>query len=375
MSAARNPASPGTLKERIVTLLARVDAPPDDAAFGPLALQAFAWQFDNNALYAAYCARRGRTPETVTDWTGIPAVPTAAFKEVDLVAGERTTHSATFRTSGTTQGTGRRGVHHVPDLSLYHASLLPNFAALVLPDDARLPMLSLVPPPEGMPDSSLAHMIGVIVRTLGAPGSGFFASVEHGLDTTALDDAIATCVGARQPVCLLGTSLSFVHWLDSGIRTRLPAGSRLMDTGGFKGAARVVDETELRAWYTARLGVPATHIVNEYGMTEMCSQFYDTGLRSHVRGEPAGPTHKHVPPGVRTRVVDPETLQPLERGRVGILQHLDLANLGSVLAVQTEDLGVHVGHGFRLQGRLPGATPRGCSIAMDDLLRSAGRRP
>jgi hypothetical protein len=48
---------------------------------------------------------------------------------------------------------------------------------------------------------------------------------------------------------------------------------------------------------------------------------------------------------------------------------VDLANLGSVAAIQTEDLGRVDEHGLVLEGRAVGATPRGCSIAMDLLLR------
>jgi hypothetical protein len=77
-----------------------------------------------------------------------------------------------------------------------------------------------------------------------------------------------------------------------------------------------------------------------------------------------------VPPWVRTRVVDPESLEPAAAGPAGLLQHFDLANVGSVMAIQTEDLGVAVDDGFRLLGRAPGATPRGCSIAMDLLLEA-----
>jgi hypothetical protein len=76
---------------------------------------------------------------------------------------------------------------------------------------------------------------------------------------------------------------------------------------------------------------------------------------------------------VRTRAVDPDTLAPLPPGEVGILQHFDLANAGSVMAIQTEDLGVVAGDRFTLLGRSPGAQPRGCSIAMDILLQD--RRP
>jgi hypothetical protein len=57
------------------------------------------------------------------------------------------------------------------------------------------------------------------------------------------------------------------------------------------------------------------------------------------------------------------------------LQHFDVANAGSVLAIQTEDLGVIVQDGFRVLRRASGAPPRGCSIAMDELLVAAKARP
>jgi hypothetical protein len=55
-------------------------------------------------------------------------------------------------------------------------------------------------------------------------------------------------------------------------------------------------------------------------------------------------------------------------GEPGILCHVDLANAGSVLAVQTEDVGIMDGHRFRLLGRATGAEPRGCALALADLL-------
>jgi hypothetical protein len=85
----------------------------------------------------------------------------------------------------------------------------------------------------------------------------------------------------------------------------------------------------------------------------------------------------HSGPGwVRTRAYDPETLEPLPDGEVGVLRHWDLANLDSVMALQTADLGRVRPGGFELLGRARGAEARGCSIAMDELLsalRDRGR--
>jgi hypothetical protein len=358
-----------------------------DEEFNALALRAFAYQFRHNAPYAAYVRRRGLAPEELGHWSEIPAVPTAAFKEVRLVSGDPDRAEAVFRTSGTTRGEERRGEHYILDLTLYHASLLPNFAAHLLPDGAELPVLSLMPPALELTDSSLAHMIAVVIDRLGAPGSGSYATVADGIDEEALGAALRGYEGSGTPVCLLGTSFGFVHWTDSlrarGERFRLAPGSRLMDTGGFKGRSREVAADELRATYVELLGIPEDHLVNEYGMAEMCSQFYDNLLRDRVMGGgaasgtelAAGARRIKVgPPWVRTQVVSPETLEPVARGEVGILRHYDLANLGSVIGVQTEDLAREVGGGFELLGRAAGAPPRGCSIATDLLLEAVAER-
>jgi hypothetical protein len=366
-----------TLRDQVLRFIARGwNAATDDATFDEIAKVVFEFQFEHNHPYRAWCNRRGKTPDTIEHWTGIPAVPTGAFKEVALVTDDASAAHATFRTSGTTLGNERRGTHYVRDLDLYHASLRSSFEAMLLPDGARPVMCSLLPPTSEMPDSSLVHMVDDVIANFGVGGSGHFATVAGGIDAAALADRLRECQRSDSPVCLLGTSLSFVHWLDtlaeSDTRHVLPPASRLMDTGGFKGQRRAVPETELRRSYTHRLGLAAESCINEYGMTEMASQFYDSSLRDAQEPGVGERVRRKVGPAwVRTRVVDPDTLEPVSPGSTGLLQHFDVANAGTVMAIQTEDMGVVEGEGFRLLGRATGAPPRGCSIAMDELLSAA----
>jgi hypothetical protein len=62
------------------------------------------------------------------------------------------------------------------------------------------------------------------------------------------------------------------------------------------------------------------------------------------------------------------TGEPARAGAIGSLSILDLANTGSVIAIQTADLGRRLGDGFEVLGREAGAEARGCSIAADLLL-------
>ena len=71
---------------------------------------------------------------------------------------------------------------------------------------------------------------------------------------------------------------------------------------------------------------------------------------------------------MRVTAVDPITLAALPDGEIGIARLVDLANVDSAVAIQTADRVRVAGDGVALLGRAPGATPRGCSIAIDEML-------
>ena len=359
---------PDDLREDLGAVLrAGPDQPLSTYDFQDLALRTFRYQYRTNPVYQAFCRRRGRHPDDLASWEDIPPVPTRAFKELPLVSGDPGRVERVFRTSGTTGGRGRRGEHHVLDLGLYHEALLPNFRAHLLPDGARLPVVSLIPPGPEAPDSSLSHMVEVVARHLGAPGGGWFVDAAGRLQERELSQLLDEHEAAGQPALLVATAFALVHWFDvlegQGRTHRLPEGSRVMETGGFKGRSRELTRDDLYAAIHERLGVPADRVVNEYGMTELLSQFYEPVLR-----DPRAPRRHQPPPWVRTRVLDPVTLEPVPDGIRGLLTHFDLANLHSVAHVLTEDEGVAHEGGFHVQGRSSGAEPRGCSLAMDQLM-------
>jgi hypothetical protein len=132
-----------------------------------------------------------------------------------------------------------------------------------------------------------------------------------------------------------------------------------------------VSREELYGAMARWLDVPPGRVVNEYGMTELLSQLYEPVL---VEGEEG--RGRHVPPPwLRVRALDPVTLAPLPEGRPGLLVFFDLANAGSVSHVLTEDMGRVTPEGVVLQGRVRGAEPRGCSLAMEELLAATRGDP
>jgi hypothetical protein len=310
-----------------------------DGNFGDLLLRLHAYQFRNNAPYRAFClsVAVGESPD---NWRQIPCLPQEAFKHADLRSFPAEQTKKTFCTSGTT-GKGY-GQHHFHTLEIYETAVLEGWRHARMPPG---PFLVIAPHPDEALYSSLSHMLGVL-----APRDNFIAPGGK-IDLERLR-------GLDAPVCLLGTALGFLRLFEElgAARIVLPPGSTAMETGGYKGSGRQISKTDLYAMFADKLEIDLENIFNEYGMTELSSQFYARG--------PSG-LH-HGPPWARAVVADPVTLEEVEEGETGILLVYDVANVGSVVGIRTQDLAIKHGEAFELLGRDPSAIPRGCSRAADE---------
>jgi hypothetical protein len=326
--------------------------------FNALALGIHAFQRHWNAPYAAWCAKR----PVPADWRQIPAVPQAMFKRYRLSCFPAGLVSNTFRTSGTTGET--RGEHHLRDSRLYDAAAVMGWKRLNLSNHVAI---FLTPSPLDVPDSSLLHMFGTFGRTFfrsRAFGEGTFLCQPDGrLDEKRLKPLFDELPMQRAPLAIFGTALGFLNffeWMGEN-RLSLAKGSYALETGGFKGSGRDIAKKDLYAMFEAKLGIPPGQVWNEYGMCELSSQFYTQGLgQPHTAG-----------PWVRALVVSPHTDAEVGIGETGVLRIFDLANVGSVLAIQTADLAMRRETGFELIGRDPVALPRGCSRAADEAMQAA----
>ena len=334
----------------------------DDGSFDALACDTYAYQIAHNDPYRRYVESLslGRPPQT---WRDVPAVPSSAFKDATLATFDPRHSELVFHTSGTTAQTS--GKHYVERAALYDASLLAGFDRFMLGDGARLRYLNLVPSPRAKPHSSLGYMMGHVGVLRGDGKAAYFLEDDR-VDTAGFAKALDLAIKERRPVCIAGTALGFVGLLEglAAIDRSFiaPPGSRIMETGGFKGRVRVVERAELYAGLTASLGIASEAIVAEYGMTELISQYYDApaSRTSEVR-------IKVAPPWLRTLVLDARGREVAD-GEIGYLRHVDLGNRSSVIAIDTEDRGFRTAGGIVLVGREIDATPRGCSLDAEDLI-------
>jgi hypothetical protein len=338
-----------------------------DAQFDAIAAEVFALQFTHDEAYRRFCQRRAMWPHRLRGWRDIPAVPITAFKDATLSCVPPPQCERIFMTSGTTRG-DVKGRNHHPTIAVWDLSMRRHFEQRFLQGTASLPMVLLFPDEAELGNSSLARYLSLAARTFGAPGSRSYVSVTGGLDVDGVCAALAAAQAQGHPIAILGASASFVHLVDAlqarGTGYSLPPGSRILDTGGYKGQSR---ELAPDAFYDAlarAFAIPRERCINMYGMTELSSQFYDAG-------NAVVPSVKQGPHWVRTRVVDPLTGLDVPAGQRGVLAHCDLANFNSAATILTEDVGVATADGFLLLGRAQGAEAKGCSLAVQEFLEAA----
>lgn len=304
-----------------------------------LALAAFSQQIGTNPTLAAMFG-----PARPARLLDIPAVPVSLFKELDLGPQPPLPSDALFRTSGTTGQV--RGVHRTRNTRLYDLGAVLHAHARVpaLPEH----MISLCPPE---PDSSLGHML----RLFGTVNQCFSDGLIHADTWECISD-----VSHHRPIFIAATAFALDALLAMPGAAALDSRSVVMVTGGFKGRTTRLDPPGLYRVLASRLG--ASRVAGEYGMTELSSQLWTDPV-------PAGevPGAFVAPPWLAVYTVDPVSGVPT--GGEGLLRFVDLANLGSVLAIETQDLGRVVpdpeGDRVTLLGRLEGAELRGCSLRVE----------
>lgn len=336
----------------------------DPIVFERLVRDVFEFQFENNPPYRAFCQARKVSPNTLPSLEQIPAIPTSGFKDLELSVLLPALRTTVFYSSGTTAQRPSRHFHSPETLKLYEKSLLKWFKPYVLPDLDHARFIILAPPPARAPHSSLVHMFQAVSAEFGGDQihfcSGLASDGSWALDFKTVLDARLKLASSEQPVVVCGTAFSFVHLCDylaeNGLTLSLPPNSRVFETGGYKGRSRSISKEELHKLISDRLLIPKTHIITEYGMSELSSQAYD-----RQTGD-ASDRIFHFPPWARATIISPETGNPVSDCETGLIRVLDLANVGSVMAIQTEDLARRNGSGFELLGRAKLAEARGCSL-------------
>ena len=349
------------LTEQVLRLIdAGVDADLSDADFNDAALRMFAFQYQLNPIFREFCDAKKVRPGDVSRWQDVPMVYNDVFK-THLVASFPLEQSVmACLTGGTTSLTQRGRIFRDEDgkrlvfganRTMTGAYLFPDFEA-----GQRCRILILAPSPELAPSMGMAIGMDQTRRAFGTPDSLFLLG-KSGIDVNGLLKALRESEASAVPVALIGATSAYVYFFQACRRKKmsfkLPPGSRVCDGGGYRGRFGVVTRDDYYAMVKEILDVPESHCVNVLGEAETATNLFDDSLRRRVKGLAPRKRTRPVPPWSRVLAMSIDTLQPVPDGEVGLLAHWDLANVPTVLAVITDNLGYTTdgGRGCEMVGR------------------------
>ena len=346
------PAAPGAeerhrLTEDVLRFIeAGVDSEVPDSVFNDYSLRMFAFHYEVNAIFREFCDAKKVRPGDVKRWQDVPMVYNDVFK-THLVASFPLEQSVmACLTGGTTSLTQRGRIFRDEDgkklvfaanRTMTGSYLFPDFA-----DGKRCRVLILAPSPELAPSMGMAIGMDQTRRAFGTDDSEFLLG-KSGIDINGLLRALRESEATGVPVALIGATSAYVYFFQACRRKKmsfkLPPGSRVCDGGGYRGRFGVVTRDDYTAMVKEILDVPDSHCVNVLGEAETATNLFDDSLRRKVKGLPARKRTRPVPPWSRVLAMSVDTLKPLPDGEVGLLAHWDLANVPTVLAVITDNLG------------------------------------
>lgn len=309
------------------------------ADFEATAMRVFAYQYDNNPLYRAYCQCINIQKEDVKTLVDIPFLPISFFKTHDVMTGDFVPE-LTFQSSGTTGM--ERSRHLIRDAALYRESLLACFRHFY-GDPSEYVFLALLPNYLEQQNSSLVYMMETLMQASGRPENGYYL-YNH-------EDMYQKMIQLRdnqQKTILWGVTFALLDF--AGKYTLDFPQLIVFETGGMKGRRKEMVKEELYSNLCKAFGV--TDIHSEYGMCELLSQAYSKGGNVFA-----------TPPWMKLRLrSEKDPFDGSDTMETGVINVIDLANIHSCSFISTEDLGRRHPQGIEILGRMDHSQTRGCSL-------------
>lgn len=347
------------LTEDVLTFIeAGVDS--EVPVFNDYALRMFALHYEVNQIFREFCDAKKVKPGDIDRWKDIPMVYNDVFK-THLVASFPLENAVmACLTGGTTSLTQRGRIFRDEDgKRLVFAANKMMTGSYLFPDfeeGKRCRILILAPSPEMAPSMGMAIGIDQTRRHFGTPDSTFLLG-KSGILINDLLQALRDSEASGSPVALIGATSAYIYFFQACRRKKmkfhLPPGSRICDGGGYRNRFGVYTRDDYYAMVQEVLGIPGSHCVNVLGEAETATNLFDDSLRRCVKGLPPRQRTRPVPPWCRVLAMSIDELKPLPDGEVGLLAHWDLANVPTVLAVITDNLGYTTdnGRGCEMVGR------------------------
>ena len=308
----------------------------DPAHKDELIFDLFQYQLTNNPLFKAFVdsINGNKSPKSLSE---LSFLPISFFKTHTIQSGKWTAETS-FASSGTTGS--KTSIHQVKDLAWYRLISQKIFEQHYGPLEGAT-VLGLLPSYLERSNSSLVYMVDHFMSLTHQPKAFYLNDFE------ALANKLKSLKNSNQPVFLFGVSFALLDFVQE-YKIDIPE-LIIIETGGMKGRAKEMVRTELHAHI--KNGFPSSQIHSEYGMTELLSQAYANGNLFKTN-----PT-MHL---LCRELGDP--FAEAKRGKTGVLNIIDLANIDTISFIETEDLGRCYKDSFEVLGRVDNSMVRGCNL-------------
>lgn len=311
----------------------------NDLDFNRLALKAFHYQYENNAIYRSYCNLLKVNIAEINHPLQIPFLPIEFFKTHKIITGA-SDPLLIFESSGTTDT--KNSKHFLTDIELYEKSFISTFKKHY-GDPKDMVILGLLPSYLEKSGSSLVYMVSKLCELSENQNSGFYLN-----NYKELHDTILMLEKSNNRYIIIGVSYALLN-LAEQFTPKITSGI-VMETGGMKGRKKEITKEALHETLCKSFSLNSIH--SEYGMTELLSQAYS-------QNDGIFTTPRQMRVYVR-EYNDP--LTTIEYG-IGAINIIDLANINSCCFIATSDLGnVQQDKTFTISGRLDNADIRGCNL-------------
>ncbi len=289
--------------------------------------------------YAAVCAHFGFSPDqlrTPEDLARLPVLPTLFFKRKALFSMPQWRMAMKVTSSGTSGKYSRIGFDWGCILAEAPMVVALGFRHhLVSPKPAHCVILGYRPHRSNHTGVTrtmfgLTHFSPPLSRTYALE----LVDGAYVPDLDRIAAALQKLEASPFPTRIIGFPSYLWFGLgrmeELGLRVKLPRGSRIILAGGWKQhAAQEVDKATLYALAEKVLGIPEGNVNELFGAVEH-PIFYNACERHHF----------HIPVYGRVIIRDPESLEPLPMGRVGLVNLISpLMTATPTLSVMTDDLG------------------------------------
>ncbi|KAB2825775.1 long-chain fatty acid--CoA ligase [Aliivibrio finisterrensis] len=332
-----------------------------------LVREAFHFHYNRNETYRNYCITQ-HVNENIHNLDDIPVFPTSVFKQLKVHTADENEIENWYTSSGTS---GVKSYIGRDRLSIERLLGSVNFGMKYVGDwfDHQMELVNLGPDRFNTNNVWFKYVMSLVELLYPTE----FTVSDDKINFEKTIDNLLRIYHTKKDICLIGPPY-FVYLLCQYMkenRIEFNAGSRLyiITGGGWKSNQSDSlnrDEFNQILMNTFQLS-DVNQIRDTFNQVELNTCFFEDEYQ-----------RKHVPPWVYARALDPETLEPVADGEIGLLSYMDASSTGYPAFILTDDIGIihnitapdpYPGTTIEIVRRLQTRAQKGCALSMTTAMK------